>query len=261
MPVHRRRRAGDDVDRRRPHERRHEAVGRPSIEIERRTDLFQHPVAHHGNAGSKRHRLFLVVRHVEHGRAQPPMQQSEFGAGLDAQQRIEVGQRFVEQIDACVARQCPPDRHPLPLPAGQLRRLAVQQSRDVQHRRGARHGRCDGSRCQLAHAQPERQVLPHGHVRIERVALEHHRHVALLRRHTSHIVAADQDAAGAGRVEAGNQTEHRALAAARRTDEHEQFPVRDRQRQVAQHVGARLELLADVLEIDRCHVSLSPRQR
>ena len=40
---------------------------------------------------------------------------------------------------------------------------------------------------QFAHLQVEPQVVAHGHVRIERVALEDHRHVAIPRRDIGHV--------------------------------------------------------------------------
>ena len=43
--------------------------------------------------------------------------------------------------------------------------------------------------------QAERQVLAHALVRVQRVALKHHREVAALRRHAGHVAAVDEDAA------------------------------------------------------------------
>ena len=76
-----------------------------------------------------------------------------------------------------------------------------------------------------AHPQPERQVLAHGLVRIQRVALEHHRQIASLRRHAGHVAPVDQDAPARRRLETGDQPQHRALAAARRPDQHQQLAV------------------------------------
>ena len=56
-------------------------------------------------------------------------------------------------------------------------------------RRAARSPR----RGDLPQAQAEREVLAHGHVRVERVVLEHHRHVALARRQRGDVAVADAD--------------------------------------------------------------------
>jgi hypothetical protein len=51
-------------------------------------------------------------------------------------------------------------------------------------------------------AQSERHVLGDCHVRVQRVVLEHHRDVAVLRRHVVDDVAADHDVAVADVLEA-----------------------------------------------------------
>jgi len=56
-----------------------------------------HDVAMHGHPGRERHRLHLVVRHVDHRRAEPLMQLLQLAAQFGAQLRIEMRQRFVEQ--------------------------------------------------------------------------------------------------------------------------------------------------------------------
>jgi hypothetical protein len=65
-------------------------------------------------------------------------------------------------------------------------------------------------------------------VRVERVVLEHHRDVALLGRNAVDDAVADADLAPADLLEAGDHPQQRRLAAARRTDEHAELAVRDR---------------------------------
>ena len=64
--------------------------------------------------------------------------------------------------------------------------------------------------------QAERHVLDHRHVRIERVVLEHHGDVAVLRRHVVDDVAADGDLAAGDVLQARDHAQRRRLAAARR---------------------------------------------
>ena len=73
---------------------------------------------------------------------------------------------------------------------------------------------------QLADLQREGDVLEHAQVRPDGVGLEHHAEVALVRRHRhglggiEHHAAADLDAAGVGRLQAGDAAQRRGLAAA-----------------------------------------------
>ena len=66
------------------------------------------------------------------------------------------------------------------------------------------------------------------HVRVERVALEDHRDVPLLGRQLGHVPAADQQAAARRGLQPGDHPQHRALAAARRSDQHDELAVLDR---------------------------------
>ena len=75
--------------------------------------------------------------------------------------------------------------------------------------------------------QTERNVAEHGHVRIERVVLEHHRDIAVARAHVIDDLAADLDLPGVGVLEPGDRAQKRALAAAGRSDQHGELAVRD----------------------------------
>ena len=73
----------------------------------------------------------------------------------------------------------------------------------------------------------ELEVAAHRHVRVERVVLEDHRDVALLRRELVDDAVADPDRPARHRLEAGEKPEQRRLAAARRADEDHQLAVLD----------------------------------
>jgi len=64
----------------------------------------------------------------------------------------------------------------------------------------------------LAHLQRKRNVLQDGHVREQRVVLEHHADIPLVRRAVGDVVAVDQHAAFVGPGQAGDQAEQRGLA-------------------------------------------------
>ena len=159
-------------------------------------DLLQHAVGQHGDPVAERDRLHLVVRHVDRRDAEPVLQPLQLRSHLDAELRVEVGERFVEQEHLGLAHQRPAHRDALPLPAGQLPRappaagprarasgsISLDPAPDLLPRRPAL-------------PQAEREVLLHRHVRVERVVLEHHRDVAVLRRHVVHHAVADRDRA------------------------------------------------------------------
>ena len=102
------------------------------------------------------------------------------------------------------------------------------------------------------HAQAEADIVADRHVRIERVALEHHREAALRRRLVDDVDAVDQDGAAGRVLEPGDQAEQRRLSAAGRADEDDERAVLHDEVDALDdlHVA---EGLLDALEFDLAH--------
>ena len=79
--------------------------------------------------------------------------------------------------------------------------------------------------------RPQRKgdILAHRVMRIEAVALEHHRHAAGARRNIVDDVAADHEVAARLLLEPADDAQERRLAAARRAEQHHELAVRHRQ--------------------------------
>ncbi|KAG0732390.1 hypothetical protein G6F23_014366 [Rhizopus arrhizus] len=73
---------------------------------------------------------------------------------------------------------------------------------------------------QLALDQAEGHVVPHRHVRPQRVVLEHHADVAVPGRRAGDVLAVHQQLPRAMPVEAGDQPQQRGLAGAGRANQH-----------------------------------------
>src|SRR5262249_10265790 len=78
-------------------EARDEEVDGVVVQRTRRGHLLQDAPAKQRNAVTERHRLGLVVRHVDRGRAEPVLEPQEFEPHLAAELGIEVRQRLVEE--------------------------------------------------------------------------------------------------------------------------------------------------------------------
>ena len=74
-----------------------------------------------------------------------------------------------------------------------------------------------------AQFEAERDVVEHGQVREEAVGLEDHAHVALVGRYPRDVAATDLDAPGGRVVQAGEDPQHRRLAATRRPEQGDQL--------------------------------------
>ncbi len=145
----------------------------------RRADLLDLAGAQHDDLVGQRHRLDLVVRDVDHRRAELLVQLGDLEPHLDAQLGVEVGERLVEEEHLGLAHDGPADGDALALAAGELLGPAVEQRFELQDRGRAAYALGDLRRRRAGHAQAEAHVLAHGHVRIERVGLEHHGDAAL----------------------------------------------------------------------------------
>jgi hypothetical protein len=97
---------------------------------------------------------------------------------------------------------------------------------------GVAHPVADRGPWGSADLQRERQVLRDGHVRVQRVVLEHHRDVAVLRIGVGDVTFADVDPPGIHRLQAGHHPQRCRLAAAGRPDEDQEFAIVDGQIQV-----------------------------
>jgi len=88
--------------------------------------------------------------------------------------------------------------------------------------------------------EPEGDVAVRGHVRVQRVVLEHHRHPPLVGRLCRDVALAQQDAAAVRLVQAGDERQGRGLAAARGSEE--------RQERARGHIQAQVVDRADLAE-------------
>ncbi len=204
----------------------------PLVQLLGRADLLRHAGAHHHHPVAQRHRLGLVVRDVDGGGAQPVLQPGDLAAHLHPQLGVEVGQRLVHQERLGIAHDRAAHRDPLTLTAGQLRGLAVQKVGQVKDFRGLLDLLGDLGLLHLRQRQREGDVLPHGHVRVERVGLEHHRDVAVLGRLLVHPLAADAQLARRDILQPGNHVQRGGLSAAGRADQDDELAVGDGERQV-----------------------------
>src|SRR5215831_18895264 len=219
------RRRGHQVDPGRAEEAGHEAVGRCLVHLARRRNLLHFALVHHHHTIAERHGLGLVVGDVDEGRGQPLVQLFDLAAHLGAQRRIQVGQRLVEQKHLGTPHQRPTQRHPLPLTARQLARPALVEPLQAQQRRRLAHALRDHLACKARHLEREGQIAAHVHVRVERIALEHHGDVALARRTILHRLPVDPDVPAGRLLEAGDQGQGGRFSAARRTDDGHELAI------------------------------------
>ena len=202
------------VHRRRTDERGDEPRSRPLINVGRSPHLLDAALIHDDDLIGQRHGLHLIVRDENRGRFQAIVQPADLDAHLDAQLGVEIGQRLVEQERLRFAHDGAPHGHALPLPAGQLARLAIEIRRNVEKGGGLAHAPLDFGLGCAAVAQAIGHVVVDAHVRIERVILEDHGDVAIGRLDVVDDAFANVARARRNRLEAGDHAQQRGFSAA-----------------------------------------------
>ena len=253
----------DEVHRRRADEGRDEDVAGFAVERLRLVDLDDGPVAHHGDALPERHRLCLIVRDVDRRDAEAGVQLRKRRAHADPELRVEVRQRFVHQERARLTRDRTTHRDTLALTTRQLRRLAVEQLFEPEQLRDLSEPLARLGLRRPADLEAVAEVLTHGHVWVQRVALEDHCDVAMSRREVGDVRFVDAKRPRRHILQTRHHPQERRLPAAGGPDEHDELPVRDREADVVHGPVPVAVDLRDVLETDRRHAlaHLVPRRQ
>src|ERR1700694_3167251 len=134
-----------------------------------------------------RERLILIVRD-ENGRdVQPALEVAELDLHLVTQRLIERREGLIEKQNRWFQNQGAGDRNALLLAAGQLGRQTLAQPGHLDHFQRLVHDPPDVGFGYTAHAKAEGNVLPHGHMRKQRIVLEDEAHVSPMRRHVGNV--------------------------------------------------------------------------
>jgi hypothetical protein len=242
----------------------HERRARALVHLRRRADLLDAAAVDDRDPVAHGQRLLLVVRHEDEGDADRGLDRLELDLHLLAQLQIERAEGFVQEQHPRTVHQRPGERHALPLTTRQLPGAPVTEARESHRGQGLLRA---GLALVLAYTldpQAVSHVVEHIEVGKQGVVLEDGVDVATEGSQPGDVLAAEEDPPGGGRVEAGDQAQHRGLAGAGWTEQGEELSVRDLQVDPvdgAHLAGARAERLAQAGQGDGgtgvCHVHLS----
>jgi hypothetical protein len=174
---------------------------------------------HHDQSVGHGERFVLVVGDEDEGDADFALDAFELELHRLPQLQVQCGQGLVEQQCARPVDQRAGEGNPLLLTAGKLprpaRRLLVQLHQ-FEHRVDPL------GELALVHAlatQTESDIVEDRHVGEQRVGLEDHVHVAVVRRHPDHVPAVKQDLSLGGLLETPDHSQRRRLAAPGRAEQ------------------------------------------
>ncbi len=215
---------------------------RPFVDFHRRADLLDIAGVHQDQTVRHGERLDLIVGHIDRRGAEPALQRLDLEPHLHPELGVEVRQRLVEQKDARIAHNGPAHGDALALTAREILGRAVEIIAEPQQLGRLGHGGGGLLLGDIAQAQAEAHVLGHAQMRVERVILEHHGDVAVLRLDIVDHPPVDRDRARGHILEPGDHPEHRRLAAARATDQRDEFAVVHGEIHPMDHLGATIAL-------------------
>ena len=227
------------------------SVARPRKVDRDRVEDASGPRAHHHDDVGEIDRLGEAMRNEEHGLAGllPDVEQvvAHAGAGLLVERR----ERLVHQDQARVLRQPARDRDPLAHAARQLVRIVlgeVAQAHELEQRGAALAPR--GAR-DPAQVERELDVGERGLPRQQGRVLEHH--ADLVGHGRRNRLTVDAGLAAGRPDQARQDLQQRGLAAAARSDQGDELPFGDRERDVGERLDRRAagaEFLAQFVDFD-----------
>ena len=220
--------------------------------IDRRgiAQLFDASRIHHRDAVGHDQRLALVVRHEDRRDAEAALDRHDLDPHFLAQLEVEIRQRLVEQQHRGIDDERARERHPLALAAGHLQRTAIAEAGELDEIERVLHALRHLGCADAAHAQSERDVFGGGHVRKQRVVLEHDTDVAPEGRQVGDRAALQEDLAGRWWQETRDEAERGRLAAARGPEQRDELALLNREVD-AGHGRRRTVVLLDSREAQR----------
>ena len=222
---------------------------RALVELLGRPELLDLARVHHRDPVAHRERLLLIVGHVHEGDPDLRLDALELDLELATQLEVEGAERLVEEQHVGPVDQRPGEGDPLLLAARQLVRLAAfvaGQVDELERFTDPARGLVLGDALAL---QAERDVVADVEVGEERVVLEDHVDRALVGRIGGHVATTQQDRPAGRELEAADHPQRGRLAAARRTEQREEFAGGDLERDAVDRPDL-AESLLQVEELD-----------
>ncbi len=219
--------AGQEVHGRRSEEAGDESVGGSVVDLHWLGDLLDSAGAEDAYPVGEGHGLGLVVGDVNAGGGESPAEGFELGSHGEAHGGIDVAEGLVEEKDLRVADDGPAECDSLSLAARECGGLSLQEALDIEKLGDPADAAFDLGAWDFAHFECEGHVAADGHVGVERVVLEDHCDVAVLRGDVVDGGIADPDIAGGGLFEACDDAEDGCFSAAARADDYHELAVGD----------------------------------
>ena len=236
-----------------------EGGGRAVVDLLRLRHLLDPAAVHHRDPVAHRQRLLLVVGDVDEGDADVALDPLQLDLQFLAQLQVQRSERLVEEEDLRQVDERPGEGDALLHPARELRRAPVALGGEPDALELGLDPLLDLGLVHLLALQPEGDVVPDAEVGEERVALEDGVGRPFVRRQLRNVLVLDPDFAAGRPLEAGDHPQRRRLAAAARTQQGEELPLRQLQVDVVDR-GKLVEALGHASQLDARGLSVGIHQ-
>ncbi len=162
-------------------------------------------------------------------RSKSPLQGADLDPHLDTPLGIKIGKRFVEQEYRRLADDGAPHGNALSLTARQSTWQMIQIRCQVEQRGGSLHRLSDIRLWQFAKVQAETHILRDRHMRIERIILENHRDIPVLRGNIIHDPAIEPNGSARQVLKTSDDSEQCRFTTSRATNQGNELAIIDLQ--------------------------------
>ena len=219
------------------------------VDLGRRADLVDVAGVHDRDAVAHRQRFLLVVGHVDERDPDLALNALELELHRVAQFEVQRAERFVEKQRARIVDEGPGQCDTLLLAARQLGGPALGEVGQPDDLQQFVDPLADLGLVLLAAPRSVRDVVPHRHVREQRVVLEHGVDVALVRWHPRDVDPLEPDRAFGRSLETRDHPQRGRLPAAGRAEQREELARGDGEVRLGDRDVVR-EALRDVVDLD-----------
>ena len=231
-----------------------EATSGSLVNIFRRADLLDAAGVEDGNAIGHGERFDLIVGDKEAGDAELALDVADLAAQFLAQFGVQVGEWLIQEQDRRFDHQCPRQRYPLLLTAGELTDAPLAVVLEANQRQGPFHSLLRFELRHAGHLQSENNVVEDVEMRKEGVVLEDDAHPAPIGRQRRDGTSRQGDRARGRRDKSGNHAQRRCFAAPGGAEQGNEFPFGDVKRDAVDHCRCVVGLGQVIkCQMGRCH--------
>ena len=188
-----------------------------------------------GDVVADAHRLLLVVSDEEEGDSDVIVNRVEFDQHSLTELEVERGERFIEQQNFGFADERAGDGDTLALTAAELSGFLALMPDELDEFEILLDFVVDFPLVDLCDFKSESDIVPDGHVGKERIVLEDRADFPFVRGKIRDVLSVENDASGIGSFESPANAQQCGFTAAAGTEQREDFPCSDGERNVVKH--------------------------